>query len=65
MDVSERVKGTEPTERLVNWWCVVGCGDERGVKARILITVVTDKFHARRGRRLRRRDGKRKLQELH
>jgi hypothetical protein len=65
MDVSERVKGTEPTEGLVNWRCVVGCGDERGVKARILITVVTDKFHARRGRRLGRRDRKRKLQELH
>jgi len=62
MDVAERVKGTEPTERLVNWWCVVGCGDERGVKAGILITVVTDKFHARRGRR---GDRKRKLQELH
>jgi hypothetical protein len=65
MDVSERVKGTEPTERLANWWCVVGCGNESGVQARILITVGTDKFHARRGRRLQRRDRKRKLQELH
>jgi len=65
MDVSGRVKRTVPKEGLVNWWCVVVCGDERGVKSRILITVVTDKSHARRGRRLQRRDRKRKLQELH
>jgi hypothetical protein len=45
------------------WW---GAGmNAGGVKARILITVVTDKFHARRGRRRQRRDRKRKLQELH
>jgi hypothetical protein len=65
MDVSERVKGTEPTESLVNWWCVVVCGGERRIRVRILITVVIDKFHARRGRRLQRRDRQRKLQELH
>jgi hypothetical protein len=32
--------------------CVCVCGDEQAVTARILITVVADKFHAKSGRPL-------------